>query len=98
MGSSQLDRPIFSVLVDDQDVVAEGVRSWVAAAPENRAVIVAVGGSIEAALEGPGLTADVVVLDLELGTRKTDSQMVTHRVATLRRSFRVIAFSVHVEA
>ena len=98
MGSSQLDRPVSIALVEDQDVVVEGVRSWVAADPENRAVIVAVGSSIEAALEGPGRTADVVVLDLELGTRETGSQMVTHRVADLSaQGFRVIVFSVHVE-
>jgi two-component system, NarL family, nitrate/nitrite response regulator NarL len=98
VGSSQLDRPVFITLVEDQDVVVEGVRSWVAADPEQRVVIVAVGGSVEAALQGPGRDAEVVVLDLELGTRETGSQTVTHRVAELNaEGFRVVVFSVHVE-
>jgi two-component system, NarL family, nitrate/nitrite response regulator NarL len=98
VGSSELDRPVSITLVEDQDVVVEGVRSWVAADPEHRVVIVAVGGSIDAALEGPGRDADVVVLDLELGTRETGSEMVTHRVAELAAAgFRVVVFSVHVE-
>jgi two-component system nitrate/nitrite response regulator NarL len=80
VGSSQLDRPVSITLVEDQDVVVEGVRSWVGADPENRVVIIAVGRSIKAALQGPGRDADVIVLDLELGTRETGSEMVTHRV------------------
>ena len=41
---------------------------------------------------------DVIVLDLELGTRETGSEMVTHRVAELAaEGFRVVVFSVHVE-
>jgi two-component system, NarL family, nitrate/nitrite response regulator NarL len=98
VGSSQLGRPVFITLVEDQDVVVEGVRSWVAADPEHRVVIVAAGASIEAALQGPGRDADVVVLDLELGTRETGSEMVTDRVAGLAaEGFRVVVFSVHVE-
>jgi DNA-binding NarL/FixJ family response regulator len=98
VGSRQLDRPVSITLIEDQDVVVEGVRSWVSADPGHRAVIVAVGGSIEAAVAGPGRAADVVVLDLELGTRETGSEMVTHRVAELSADgFRVIVFSVHVE-
>jgi hypothetical protein len=57
-GLSQLDRPVSIALIEDQDVVVEGVRSWVAADPGGRAVVTAVGSSIEAVLEGPGRAAD----------------------------------------
>jgi two-component system, NarL family, nitrate/nitrite response regulator NarL len=93
MGSSALDRPVSVALVEDLDVVVEGVRAWIAADPERRAVIAADGESIDAVLDGPGRKADVVVLDLELGDR-----MVTDRVAELSDAgFRVVVFSVHVK-
>jgi two-component system, NarL family, nitrate/nitrite response regulator NarL len=98
VGSSRLDRPVSIALVEDQDVVVEGVRSWIAADPEQRVVIVAVGGSIETARKGPGRDADVVVLDLELGTQESGSEMMAHRVAELAAmGCRVVVFSVHVE-
>lgn len=93
MGSVPVDRPVRVALVEDLDVVVEGVRTWIADDPAGRAVIVAVAGSIEAVLDGPGRDADVLVLDLEL-----DGVMVTERVAALSDAgFRVVVFSVHVE-
>ncbi|HUZ35803.1 MAG TPA: response regulator [Streptosporangiaceae bacterium] len=93
MGPVPVDRPVRVALVEDTDVVVEGVRTWIADDPAGRAVIVAVAGSIEAVLDGPGRDADVLVLDLEL-----DGVMVTERVAALSDAgFRVVVFSVHVE-
>jgi two-component system nitrate/nitrite response regulator NarL len=92
MGSSSLDRSVRIALIEDTDVVVEGVRAWLAADPHQRVTIVATGDSIEAVLAGPGKAADVVVLDLEL-----DGVMVTDRVAQLSDlGYRVVVFSVHV--
>jgi two-component system, NarL family, nitrate/nitrite response regulator NarL len=93
MGSSTLGTPTTVSIVEDIDVVAAGVRCWIAEDPEQRATVVAVGDSIEAVLGGPGRHADVLVLDLELGKR-----MVTDRVAELSDlGLRVVVFSVHVK-
>jgi DNA-binding NarL/FixJ family response regulator len=61
------DRPVTAVIIDDHPIVAEGARSWCAAA---RPVIelVAASDRIVDAWTGPGATADVVVVDLILST------------------------------
>jgi two-component system nitrate/nitrite response regulator NarL len=88
-----LDQPIRIALVEDTDVVVEGVRAWVAADPPGRVEILAAGSSIEEVLDDAGTSADVVVLDLEL-----DGVMATDRVAELSDSgYRVVVFSVHVK-
>jgi len=93
MGASPLDQPVRIALVEDTDVVVEGVRAWLAADPRGRVTIVATGNSIDDVLDGPGKGADVMVLDLEL-----DGSMVTHRVAELSDvGYRVVVFSVHVK-
>ena len=93
MGSGTLGPASTVAIVEDIDVVAAGVRSWIAEDPEHRATVVAVADSIEAVLDGPGRDADVLVLDLELGKR-----MVTGRVAELSDAgHRVVVFSVHVK-
>jgi two-component system, NarL family, nitrate/nitrite response regulator NarL len=92
-----VERPVAVAVVDDQDVVIEGVRGWIAGDPAGRAVIVAAGRSVEAVLDGPGREADVIVLDLELdpGWRL---QQVARLVAKLSdEGFRVVVFSVHIE-
>lgn len=69
------------------------MRGWITADPHRRVEIVATGDSIEAVLAGPGKSADVVVLDLEL-----DGVMVTDRVTDLSDlGHRVVVFSVHVK-
>jgi len=93
MGSSPLDRPVRIALIEDTDVVIEGVRAWLASDPEGRVSIAATGDSIDAVLAGQGKSADVIVLDLEL-----DGVMVTNRVAELSDlGYRVVVFSVHVK-
>lgn len=56
---------ITAVLVDDHEVVTAGVRSWCAAADPPIDVIEA-GARLAAAWTGPGATADVVIMDLQL--------------------------------
>jgi two-component system nitrate/nitrite response regulator NarL len=98
VGAGAMDGTVRIALIDDQDVVLEGVRAWIAADPERRAEVVAEGRSIEEALAGPGREADVVVLDLELAGHKAGRRLVTDEVASLcDDGFRVVVFSVHVE-
>ena len=98
MGAGAVDGIVRVALVEDQDVVIEGVRAWIAADPERRAEIMAHGSSIEAVLAGSGRDADVVVLDLELGDREGGGKLVTGRVSGLcDDGYRVVVFSVHVE-
>jgi len=98
LGTGAVDGVVRVALVEDQDVVIEGVRAWIAADPEQRARVVADGGSIEAVLAGGGAEADVVVLDLELGDPETGGKLVTGRVSGLcDAGYRVVVFSVHVE-
>jgi DNA-binding NarL/FixJ family response regulator len=94
-----MDRAVRVALVEDLDVVVEGVRSWIAADLDKRAEILADGHSIEAVLAGPGRDADVVVLDLELDDAGPGStKLVADRVAGLcDAGYRVVVFSVHVE-
>jgi two-component system nitrate/nitrite response regulator NarL len=95
---SQLDQSVTITLIEDQLVVVDGVRKWIADDPEGRVAIVSVGASIEEALKGPGRTADVIVLDLELAETGTAKTMATPRVAGLcAEGFRVVVFSIHYE-
>jgi len=88
-----VDQPVHIALVEDTDVVVEGVRAWIAADPLGRVAILAAGRSVEEVMGGSGASADVVVLDLEL-----DGVMATDRVAELSdRGYRVVVFSVHVK-
>ncbi len=92
MGTSPVDRRTRVAVIEDQDVVIEGVRAWIAADPQRRAVVAAAGDSIDEVLAGPGGDADVIVLDLELG-----GDLMTGRVAALSDAGRrVVVFSVHV--
>jgi DNA-binding NarL/FixJ family response regulator len=92
VGSVPLDGVVRVAVIEDTDVVVEGVRSWIANDPRQRAVIVAVANTIAEALSGPGRDADVLVLDLQLG-----ETMVSSRVAELTDAgYRVVVYSVHV--
>jgi two-component system, NarL family, nitrate/nitrite response regulator NarL len=92
MGSSPLDQPLRIALIEDTDVVVEGVRAWLSADPQSRVTIVGAFGSIDDFVTSAAKSADVVVLDLEL-----DGVMVTDRIAELSDlGYRVVVFSVHV--
>jgi len=93
VASGPLAQPVRIALIEDTDVVVEGVRGWLAADPQKRVEILATGNSVETVLDGAGVSADVVVLDLEL-----DGVFITDRVAELSDlGYRVIVFSVHVK-
>ena len=87
-----MDRRVRVAVIDDHDVVIEGVRASIAADPRQRAVVSVTGDRIDTVLAGAGGEADVIVLDLELG-----GDVVTGRVAELSDAgHRVVVFSVHV--
>ncbi|MFE6284755.1 response regulator [Streptomyces sp. NPDC057877] len=54
------------VIVDDHPAILSGVRMWYAASPRP-ITVVAAGASVGEAWTAPGNTADVVLLDLQLG-------------------------------
>ncbi|CCK24907.1 LuxR family two component transcriptional regulator [Streptomyces davaonensis JCM 4913] len=60
------DSPVSVVVIDDHPAILAGVEMWYAASPRPIAVIAA-SGSIGDAWTTPGSTADVIVLDLQLG-------------------------------
>lgn len=93
MASSPLDQPVRIALIEDTDVVVEGVRAWLAADPESQVTIIGACDSIDDFVASPAKSADVVVLDLEL-----DGVMATDRIAELSdHGHRVVVFSVHVK-
>src|SRR5579862_9607189 len=90
-----MDRPITVALVEDWDVVVDGVRGWITDDPGGRAALVSVGTSVDAVLAGPGRAADVLVLDLELGKEK-DQWVTDQVVADLSdQGHRVVVYSIH---
>lgn len=83
-------RPVTVALVDDHPVVLEGMRAWLAD-PADGIELVAATGSVDDLLTGPGRTADVILLDLELHHR-----MAIDEVSRLARDGRrVVVYSEH---
>jgi two-component system, NarL family, nitrate/nitrite response regulator NarL len=80
-------------LVDDHPVVLEGVRAWLGQDPEHRVELVAAGDSVEVALSGPGLAADVLLFDLNLHGRMAIDEVA--RLTALGR--RVVVYSEHTD-
>lgn len=58
--------PVSVVIIDDHPAIRSGVEMWFAASPQP-ITVVAAGGSEREAWTEPGSTADVVILDLQLG-------------------------------
>ncbi|MEV5409813.1 response regulator transcription factor [Thermopolyspora sp. NPDC052614] len=78
-------------VVDDHPIVIDGIRSWLERDPLQRVALVAGGATIESVLRGPGATADVLLLDLEL-----NEVMVIDRIAELcAEGRRVVVYSAH---
>ncbi len=88
MGPNSLDRPVTVAVVDDHQVVLDGIRSWVEHDPQCRVRLVADGLYVDAVLAGPGRDADVLVLDLGLFGEST-----VDRIGELATGRRVLAFS-----
>jgi len=88
MGQQHLAGPVTVALVEDHQVVVDGVRSWFS--PPGPVELVAQGPTIESVR---GVAADVLLLDLNL-----NGTMVVDRVAELcAGGQRVIVFSEHEE-
>ncbi|MFF7011147.1 response regulator [Streptomyces fimicarius] len=60
------DAPVSVVVIDDHPAILSGVHMWYSASPRP-ITVVAAGASVREAWTVPGSTADVVVLDLQLG-------------------------------
>ncbi|MBN6034196.1 response regulator transcription factor [Amycolatopsis sp. 195334CR] len=93
MGADQLDRQVTVAVIEDHEVVIDGVRAWVDRDPERRVRVVASGADVDQVLAGPGGTADVLLVDLNLrGT------LIVDRIAALTGAgHRVVVFSAHSE-
>src|SRR4051794_7533769 len=63
---SSSDAPVSVVVVDDHPAILSGIQAWYAAS-QRPITVVAAGASVEQAWTTPGSTADVVLLDLQLG-------------------------------
>ncbi len=84
-------RRVTVAIVDDHPVAIEGLRSWIDNDPDQRAIVVASGSSIESVLADQQTPADVIMLDLELG-----DVLVTDRIGELcADGHRVVAYSHH---
>jgi DNA-binding NarL/FixJ family response regulator len=98
-----VERAVSVAVVEDLDVVVEGVRAWVAEDPGRRVNVVAVTDTIDGLMDDEGRHADVVVLDLDLGKNETDRRGLTRRKVHDRVSrlcdagLRVVIFSIYVK-
>ncbi|MFD7029271.1 response regulator [Streptomyces sp. NPDC059917] len=89
------DRPISAVIVDDHEVVIDGVRGWCARA-EPPIHLVSAGRQLSRVWTGEGALADVVVFDLCLVTKNV---FEFHELRQLVSSGRkVVVFSGEVSA
>ena len=86
--------PLRAAVVDDHEVVIDGVRAWAAADPLHRVDIVLTGTTPATldALVGPDATpVDVILLDLELSR-----ELMLERIGPLADAgHRVVVFSAH---
>ncbi|MEN3303827.1 MAG: two-component system, NarL family, nitrate/nitrite response regulator NarL [Micromonosporaceae bacterium] len=91
MGTDALARQVTVAIVEDHEVVIDGVRSWIDRDPTRRVRVVATGDSIEDVLAAATEQVDVILLDLEL-----HKVMVIDQAARLSDAgYRVVIFSAH---
>jgi DNA-binding NarL/FixJ family response regulator len=81
-------RPVTVAVVDDHQVVLDGIRCWVESDGKCRATIIGDGQWLDAVLAGPGRHAEVLVLDLRIF-----GESVVGRIRELAKERRVVAFS-----
>ncbi|KAB2352504.1 response regulator [Actinomadura rudentiformis] len=88
-----MERAVTIAVIDDQDVVLSGVRSWIAEDPGRRVEIVHIGTDLDTLDTGPAATADVLVIDLRIG-----GELVFDQIAALaREGRRIVVFSQYSE-
>ncbi|GIH02275.1 DNA-binding response regulator [Rhizocola hellebori] len=90
MGTNPLgaEELVTVAVVDDHQVVLDGIRAWIHQDQPARIHVLADGGQIDSVLAGPGGRADVLILDLGLF-----GGSVADRVAELAERHRVVVFS-----
>lgn len=81
-------RPVTIAVVDDHQVVLDGIRAWVEGDPERRVVILGDGVRVDSVLAGPGRYAEVLVLGLDIF-----GESMVDRISQLAAERRVVVFS-----
>ncbi|TDD92487.1 response regulator transcription factor [Actinomadura rubrisoli] len=80
-------------VIDDQDVVLTGIKTWVAEDPQRRVEIVHTGTALADLDDGAAAKADVLVVDLRI-----DGELVFDKIAELtEQGRRIVVFSQHTE-
>jgi two-component system, NarL family, nitrate/nitrite response regulator NarL len=86
-----VDRRLTVAVVEDHPVVVAGVCSWLEADPQGRLEVTAVTSDVSGLIAGSGPTADVIIVDLELGGRLVTDELRQAVAAGCR----VVVFSAH---
>lgn len=82
---------VTAAIVDDHPVILDGVRAWLAADARHRVELVHAARTIEELEAGPGIRADVLIVDLEL-----KCGMIADQIARLAADgHRIVVFSGH---
>jgi DNA-binding NarL/FixJ family response regulator len=88
-----MEQQVTVAIIEDHPVVTEGVASWIRSDPGQRVRLVLTARDLLGLQSGPGPSADVVILDLELS-----GELVTAQIPGLvSAGYRVVAFSGHSE-
>ena len=88
-----MEQLVTVAIIEDHPVVTEGVASWIRSDPRQRVRLVLTARDLAGLGNGPGLSADVVILDLELS-----GELVTGQIpALVAAGYRVVAFSGHTD-
>jgi two-component system nitrate/nitrite response regulator NarL len=88
-----MEQLVTVAIIEDHPVVTEGVASWIRSDPGQRVRLVLTARDLAGLGNGPGLSADVVILDLELS-----GELVTGQIpALVAAGYRVVAFSGHTD-
>jgi two-component system nitrate/nitrite response regulator NarL len=86
-----MEQPVTVVIIEDHPVVTEGVASWIQSDPGQRVRLAQTARDLAELGAAPQLSADVIILDLELS-----GELVTTQIPRLvAAGYRVVAFSGH---
>jgi two-component system, NarL family, nitrate/nitrite response regulator NarL len=86
-----MEQQVTVMIIEDHPVVTEGVASWIRSDPGQRVRLVLKAPDLNALRAVPQPSADVIILDLELG-----GELVTKQIPELvAAGYRVVAFSGH---